>query len=176
MQVLIGVTGASGAAYAKRLLEELKPAKLVISEVGKQIAEHEVGGLRAPDFENSDLSAPPASGSACYDAMVVVPCSMKTLAAIANGFSDNLICRAADVMLKQGKKLILVVRETPLSLVHIRNMKLAAEAGATILPAMPAFYYRPKTIEDQTSFIVGKILECLGINHTLYEKWQKKKK
>lgn len=175
MKIVVGVTGASGIPYAARLLEELKghEVALIVSDIAQQIAEHETGNRLEPSFENSDMAAPPASGSAGYEAMAVVPCSMKTLAGIASGYSDNLILRAADVMLKEGKKLVLVPRETPLSTIHLRNMLSAKEAGATILPAMPAFYYKPEAIQHQVDFIAGKVLEQLGIEHNLYKKWQR---
>lgn len=186
--MVVGVSGASGIPYAARLLEVLEKdgvkkdgvngdggheVALVASNVAQQIAEHEIGKKLEPTFENSDIAAPPASGSAGYEAMVVIPCSMKTLAGIATGYSDNLILRAADVMLKEGKKLIIVPRETPLSLIHLRNMVKVKEAGAAILPAMPAFYYKPESLGDQIDFIVGKVLEQLGIEHKLYTKWQR---
>jgi len=179
MKVVVGVTGASGAAYAKRLLEELSSraeVHLIVSKTGKELILYELGeGIEqhaACVFSDDDLAAPPASGSAGYDAMVVVPCSMKTLASIAHGVSDTLIARAADVMLKQEKQLILVPRETPLSLVHLRNLVLAKEAGASILPASPGFYHKPQTIDGLVDFMVGKILELLGFEHTLYKKWE----
>lgn len=179
MRVVVGVTGASGAVYAKRLLEELSSraeVHLIVSRTGRQLVDYElgedIGSLASRVFSDEDLSAPPASGSAGYDAMVIVPCSMKTLASIAHGVSDTLIARAADVILKQEKKLILVPRETPFNLVHLRNLLLAKEAGASILPASPGFYHKPKTIDDLTGFIVGKILELLGFEHTLYKKWE----
>ena len=175
MKIVVGVTGASGIPYAKRLLEQLEEHEvaLLVSDIAQKISEHETGERFTPTFENTDLSAPPASGSSGYEAMVIIPCSMKTLAGIATGYSDNLILRAADVMLKEGRKLILVPRETPLSLIHLRNLVKVKESGATIIPAMPAFYYKPKTIEDQVDFIVGKVLEQLGIEHSLYKKWEK---
>lgn len=179
MRVVVGVTGASGAAYAKRLLEELSSraeVHLIVSRAGRQLVDYELGeGIEKHAscvFSDDDMSAPPASGSAGYDAMVVVPCSMKTLASIAHGVSDTLIARAADVILKQEKKLILVPRETPLNLVHLRNLVLAKEAGASILPASPGFYHKPKTIDDLTDFMAGKILELLGFDHSLYKKWE----
>lgn len=179
MRVVVGVTGASGAAYAKRLLEELSSraeVHLIVSKAGRQLVDYElgedIGSIASRVFSDEDMSAPPASGSAGYDAMVIVPCSMKTLASIAHGVSDTLIARAADVILKQEKKLILVPRETPLNLVHLRNLVLAKEAGASILPASPGFYHKPKKIEDLIDFMVGKILELLGFDHTLYKKWE----
>jgi len=177
MRILVGVTGASGMIYAKRLLLALgKEASVIVSDSGKKVAELELGeelGKGAAEvFDNADLAAKPASGSSRYDAMVIVPCSMKTLGAIANGISANLITRAADAMLKQEKKVILVTRETPLSLVHLRNMVAAKEAGASILPACPGFYHKPKRIEDLADFIAGRALELLGKEHALYKRWK----
>ena len=120
----------------------------------------------------NELSAPIASGSFRSDGMVVIPCSMKTLAGIAHGYSDNLILRAADVTLKMRRPLILVVRETPYSIVHIRNMLAAAEAGAVIVPASPAFYHKPRSIDDLVGYVVGRVLELLGIEYRLYCEWR----
>ncbi|MFC1454641.1 UbiX family flavin prenyltransferase [Candidatus Undinarchaeota archaeon] len=173
MKTLIAITGASGVIYAKRLLEELGDAEIIVSDSAKKVAEFEGVELPKSDFGFKDISAPPASGSAGYDNLVVVPCSMKTLACIANGISDNLITRAADVILKQRGKLIVVPRETPLNLIHIKNMERITLAGGIVLPAMPGFYHNPKTLEDQVDFVVGKILETLGIKHNLYKKWGK---
>lgn len=175
MKLVVGVSGASGIPYAERLLSQLEghEVSLIVSDTAQQIAEHEIGHKLEPDFGFHDLTAPPASGSSGYEAMIVVPCSMKTLAGIATGYSDNLILRVADVMLKEGRPLILVPRETPLSLIHLRNLVSAKEAGASIIPAMPAFYHGPKTLQDQIDFIVGKILESLGIKHDIYKKWGK---
>lgn len=179
MKVVVGVTGASGAVYAKRLLEELSSraeVHLIVSGAGKQLVDYELGedisSCAARTFSDDDMSAPPASGSAGYDAMVIIPCSMKTLASIAHGVSDTLIARAADVILKQEKKLVLVPRETPLNLVHLRNLVLAKEAGASILPASPAFYHKPRKMEDLIDFMAGKVLELLGLEHGLYRKWE----
>ena len=123
-------------------------------------------------YDNSDMLAGPASGSFNLDAMTVVPCSMKTLSAIANGYGDTLTSRAASCFLKEERKLILVVRETPLDLPGIKNLLSAKQAGTTILPAMPGFYHKPKNIEDIVDFIVGKILDQLNIEHTLYKRWK----
>ena len=176
MKVLVAVTGASGAIYAKRLLQSID-ADLIITEVGKKVINLELGEDITPYaktvYENTDLEAEPASGSSDYDAMVIVPCTMKTLSAIVHGYAHDLITRSADVLLKQNKKLILVPRETPLNLIHLKNLVLAKEAGADILFAAPGFYHRPKTIDDLANFINGKILELLGINHNLYKKWKK---
>ncbi|MFH1786897.1 MAG: UbiX family flavin prenyltransferase [archaeon] len=173
MKILVGVTGASGAIYAKRLIEELNGSEVIISESGKKVAELEGVELPEGDYGYKDMAAPPASGSAGYTHMVIIPCSMKTLACVANGISDNLITRAADVILKQRGKLVVVPRETPLSLIHIKNMERITLAGGIVLPAMPGFYHKPKTIGDQVDFVVGKVLETLGINHNLYKKWGK---
>ncbi len=177
MKVLVGITGASGMTYAKRLLEVLgKEASVIVSDAGKKVTEYELKETfwkdAGEEFEEKDISAKPASGSSRYDAMVIIPCSMKTLACIANGTTDNLITRAADAMLKQEKKLVLVTRETPLNLIHLKNMVKAKEAGASILPACPGFYHRPENIGDLTDFIVGKVLELIGKEHSLYRRWK----
>jgi 4-hydroxy-3-polyprenylbenzoate decarboxylase len=124
-------------------------------------------------WENDDFEAPFLSGSNPPEAMVLIPCSMGKLAAVANGISRNVLERTVDVVLKEGRQLILVVRETPLSLIHLENMVKAAKAGAQILPAMPAFYHHPKTIDDMVNFVVGKVLNLLRIEHTLFKGWRK---
>jgi 4-hydroxy-3-polyprenylbenzoate decarboxylase len=124
-------------------------------------------------WENDNFEAPFLSGSNPPEAMVLIPCSMGKLAAVANGISGNVLERTADVVLKEGRQLILVVRETPLSLIHLENMVKAAKAGARILPAMPAFYHHPKTIDDMVNFVVGKVLTFLRIKHTLFKGWKK---
>ena len=183
MKVLLSIGGASGAIYGIRLLEELKKSgiqiHLIVSEDAKKIIEHETNYKfsdlkKKTDFyyENDDMFAGPASGSFKLDAMIICPCSMKTLSAIANGYGDILTSRAASCILKEGKKLILVPRETPLSLPFIQNIEKIKLAGATILPAMPGFYYNPKKIDDIVDFIVGKILDQLNINHSLFEHWK----
>jgi len=183
MKVLLSITGASGSIYGVRLLEELKKADckvhLIISEGSKKIIEHETTykfkELKAKaDFyyENNDLFAGPASGSFLLDAMIICPCSMKTLSAVANGYCDTLTTRSALCVLKEENKLILVPRETPLALPSIENMKQTKLAGATILPAMPGFYHKPKKIEDLVDFVVGKILDQLNINHSLFKRWK----
>ncbi|MHC1586713.1 MAG: UbiX family flavin prenyltransferase [Candidatus Hecatellaceae archaeon] len=181
-RVIVGISGASGILYSVRLLQALRKLKvethLVVTRAAEKVirAEAEVKletlkRMASRSYEPEDLEAPIASGDFTHDGMVVVPCSMKTLAGIAHGYSQNLLLRAADVCLKEGKPLILVVRETPLSLVHLRNLVAAAEAGATILPACPAFYHKPKSLEQLADFIVGKILDQLGLPHRLYKKW-----
>lgn len=195
--IAIAVTGASGAVYATRtmaaLLERGCHLELVISEYGRRLLRDELGDGASVDklldylaskygeavrggtytlYSNRDLGARIASGSQGCEAMVVVPCSMKSLAGIANGLSRNLVERAADVMLKERRTLILVPRETPMSLPQLRNMVLCAEAGAMIMPAMPAFYQMPKTLDDLADFMAGKILSTLGFDHELYPSWQ----
>jgi len=182
MKYLLSIGGASGIIYGVRLFEELKKSgneiRLVVSEGAKKILEHETnytyGKLKdKADFcyENNDLFAGPASGSFHLDGMVIAPCSMKTLSAVANGYGDTLTSRAASCCLKEGKKLILVVRETPLDLPGIKNMFAAKQSGAIILPATPGFYHKPKTIDDLVDFIVGKVLDQLGIKHSLFKRW-----
>jgi len=182
MRVVVGITGASGAIYALRVLEELKKRKveihLIISrnasfiikeECGKDL--EEIKELADRSYENHDFSSPLASGSFKIDAMIVVPCSVKTLSAIANGYADTLISRSAINCLKEGRKLILVPRETPLDIATIENMLKAKQAGAIILPAMPAFYHKPRCVEDLVNFVVGKIMDQLGIEHNLFKRW-----
>lgn len=140
-------------------------------KVENQMAGADISRLCSVVYDEKDITASIGSGSFVTEGMAIVPCSMHTLAGIAHGISDNLVLRAADVCLKERRKLVLVPRETPLSLVHLRNMTAAAEAGAIILPAMPAFYYRPKKIEDLVNFIVGRVLDNFGIEHTLFPRW-----
>ena len=193
----LAITGASGALYAMRtmaaLLERDCHLEVVISDYGRRLLHDELGeGAAVPRLReflvdkygetasrgsytvlsNKDLGATIASGSHDCEAMVVVPCSMKTLAGVAHGLSRNLIERAADVMLKEKRRLVLVPREAPMSLPQLRNMVLCAEAGAMILPAMPAFYQMPKSLDDLADFMAGKILAALGFDHALYPKWE----
>jgi len=183
MKILLSITGASGSIYGIRLLEELIKSKnevhLIISDGAKKIIEHEtnykiIDLKKKADFyyENKDMFAGPASGSFQLDAMIVCPCSMKTLSAIANGYGDTLTTRAASCRLKEDKKLILVTRETSLGLPGIKNMLAAKQAGAVILPAMPGFYQKPKSIDDLVNFIIGRILDQLGISHNLFKRWE----
>ena len=177
-EIVVGVTGASGAIYARRLLEVLcRDARvhIIVSDIAAKIAAHEgvsFEGLNANiPQEQQDSSASIASGSHRYDGMVVIPCSSKTLAAIANGYADNLITRTADVCLKEHRTCILVTREMPLSKIHLKNMLAAEEAGATIMPASPGFYHNPETIDDLVDMVVARVLDHLGVEHTLGQRW-----
>jgi len=194
--VAIAVTGASGAIYAVRtlaaLLSQSVHIELVVSDYGKRLLRYELGdqatlenlrpylsakygrGVEAGTLNlqsNRDLGATIASGSHGCSGMAIVPCSMKTLSGVANGLSRNLIERAADVMLKEKRPLVIVPRETPMSLPQLKNMVLCAEAGAMVLPAMHAFYQLPKTLDDLADFMAGKILAGLGFDHDLYPAW-----
>ena len=195
--IAIGITGASGAVYATRTLAALLArgvhVEVVVSEYGRRLLRDELGDEANADrlmpyltakygeqvgagdiivHSNRDLGAAIASGSHGCSGMAIVPCSMKTLAGVAHGLSRSLIERAADVMLKERRPLVLVPRETPMSLPELRNMVACAEAGATVLPAMPAFYQRPRTIDDLADFIAGKILSAFGFEQQLFEPWK----
>lgn len=180
MRLVVAVTGASGAIYLQRLLHYLDRPEhelhLVFSAYGKQVVQEELGELKLPAnaTEHSDrsMNAPFASGSAKFDAMVVAPCSMGTLGRIAQGTSTSLILRAADVFLKERRKLILVPRETPWGLIHLRNATLAHEAGAVILPASPSFYSHPKSLEELADTVVWRILDQLGIDAPNACRWR----
>ena len=182
MKILLSIGGASGSIYGIRLFEELIKSgvevHLVISDGAKKILEHETSytydDLKKKAnicYENDDLFAAPASGSFHLDGMMVAPCSMKTLSAIANGYGDTLTSRGASCCLKEGRKLVLVIRETPLDLPSIKNMLTAKQSGAVVLPAMPGFYHKPKTIADLVNFIVGKIFDQFNIEHSLFKRW-----
>jgi 4-hydroxy-3-polyprenylbenzoate decarboxylase len=183
-EIIIGISGASGVQYGIRLLEALKDMNgfethLVISESAKKLIKIEtdysirdVESLGSHLYSDDDFTAPVASGSHRSRGMIVAPCSMKTLASVAVGMSDTLISRAADVCLKEKRPLVLMVRETPLNLIHIENMARAAKAGASILPACPAFYPRPDTIDEIIDFMAGRALDLLSIEHQLYKRWQ----
>ncbi len=182
-EIIIGISGASGVQYGIRLLETLNSMKdfethLIISESAKKLIQIEttlsisdVEQLGDHIYNDDDFTAPIASGSHRSKGMVVAPCSMKTLASIAVGMSDTLISRAADVCLKEKRPLVLMLRETPLNLVHIENMERAARAGASILPACPAFYPRPTSLDDIINFMAGRALDLLTIEHNLYRRW-----
>lgn len=179
VRYLVAITGSSGAAYGVRLLRALKGEKqLIISQTGLAIVEHELGMkpeevqvFADRSYEDSDLFAPPSSGSYRYDAMIIIPCSESTLAKVANGIADTLISRAASVCLKEGRRLVLVPRETPLSAVMLENELKLARLGVTILPANPGFYSSPRSVEDLVDFVVGKVLDQLGQEHDLYKRW-----
>jgi 4-hydroxy-3-polyprenylbenzoate decarboxylase len=187
MHLVIAITGCSGVVYGVRLLEACRKlgieTDLIVSQAAEKLLELELGKtikdirkLATRNYPQDDLAAPLASGSVKTDGMVIAPCSMKTLGAIASGIADNLITRAADVTLKEGRPLVLVPRETPLNLIHLENMVKLKRAGATILPAMPGFYYKPKEISELIDFIVGRILDVLGVEHKLYRRWQGSKR
>ncbi len=183
MKLVVAVSGASGAPYAKRLLDFLAvngeahgvSVDLVFTRTGRQIWTQEIGAEpRYPAFrtwENQDLAAPFASGSSRYDAMVVIPCSAGALARIAYGMSMDLVGRAADVMLKERRRLVLVLRETPISLVHARATAQAIEAGALVMPASPSFYSGPRTIEELLDTVVARVLDLVGLPNDLVKRW-----
>jgi len=189
----VGITGASGAVYGVRLTQELLKQEhkvhLVVTEAGWQVFKEELewdttdrnrviesyfrqtktGELHYHHLR--DFSAPIASGSYRLDAMIIIPCSMGTLSGIAHGASGNLLERSADVMLKEGKKLVLVPRETPLNSIHLENMLKLSRIGAKILPAVPGFYQKPKTLDDLVDFVVGKAMDMLDLPHSLFQRW-----
>jgi len=182
MEIVVGISGASGVRYGIRLLEVLRAkgcnTHLVITESAAKIIEietdykiGEVKRLAGRSYAPRDFAAPIASGSHLFDAMAIVPCSMRTLSAIACGSSDTLISRAADVCLKEKRRLVIVPRETPLSVVALRNMLSAARAGATVMPACPAFYSRPKSLDELVDVLVGRVLDLLGVENDLYRRW-----
>ena len=181
MKVVLGVTGASGVIYGVRLASELGKVEaeltIVVSDAAKQVLAAETGdGLKRLGgygrvLTEHDLDAAVSSGSAKTDAVVICPCSMKTLAAVANGYAYNLICRTADVAIKEQRRLVLVVREMPLSAIHLENMLKLARLGAVILPASPGFYHEPKTVDDMVNHVVGKVLDVLGVKSALYKRW-----
>ncbi len=181
-KIIIGITGASGVIYGIEMLRELAKKDLeihlIISESGIKTIAIETGySLKAIEsmtykvYDNKDLAAPPASGSFLTQGMIVVPCTIKTLSGIANSYSDSLMIRAADVTLKEKRKLALLVRETPLHKGHIRLMGIASDMGAHILPPIPSFYHHPKTIEDIIHQTIGKVFDYFGIGHNLFERW-----
>ena len=182
-KIVIGFSGASGIIYGIRLIEVLHSINietyLIISEWAKKNIEIEtdktleyVKSLSSVNYDNFRLDASVSSGSFLHDGMVIVPCSMKSLSSIANGYDDTLISRAASVTLKESRKLIIVPRETPLSRIHLENMIKLQQAGAIILPAMPGFYHNPSMIEEIVDHLVGKILDQLNIKHELFKRWK----
>jgi 4-hydroxy-3-polyprenylbenzoate decarboxylase len=182
MKLVVGISGASGAPYARRLLDFLAEhgerhgvsVDLVFTPTGRQVWKHEIGSdprYPWPVWKSQDFSAPFASGSALYDAMVVIPCSAGALSRIAHGFSLDLLGRAADVMLKERRRLVLVVRETPLSLVHARAMVQVIEAGALVLPASPSFYSGPRDVDALVDTVVSRVLDQLGLPNQLVKRW-----
>lgn len=175
MKVAVAITGASGAAVGLKLVDEIKKKSSVItiiSEAGKRVLQEETNEKIETDFDEKDIGAPIASSSNKIDAFVVCPCSMKTLAAIANGYTNNLITRLADIQLKMKRKLILCIRETPYNLIHIENMRKVTLAGGVIMPLNMAYYFKPKSVDDVTNFFVGKVLDILDIENKLYKRWK----
>ncbi len=193
-KLIVAICGASGSIYGVTLIKELLAqgvqVHLIISTDGRHVMAHELGfkenlenyiktKFKAPRHPDASLIehkvetffAPPASGSFKHDGMVIAPCSMKTLAAIASGLADNLITRSADICLKEKRTLVIVPRETPLNRIHLENMLKVSSAGATVLPAMPAFYFKPKTVFDLVDFVVARILDQLNIKHNLAGEW-----
>ena len=182
-RLVVAITGATGAVYGVRLLQHLQgnPAvetHLVISDAAN-LTLHEEVGLQRKDVEaladvvyrNRDVGAAIASGSFQSDGMVIAPCSMKTLAAVALGLSDNLIARAADVVLKERRRLVLMVRETPFNLAHLRNMTSVTEMGGVIFPPLPSFYHKPESIDDMVDHTVARVMDLFGVVHTLAPRW-----
>jgi len=181
--LVVGMTGASGAIYGIRLLEVLADCKevevhLIISDTAARIIEHETGwqpdqvkALANVNYDNSDIGARLASGSFRRDGMIIAPCSMKTLAALANSYTDNLIARSADTALKERKRLVLLARETPLHLGYIRNMAKLTEMGGIIFPPIPAFYHKPQSVQDIIDHTIGKVLDMFDIEHDLFPRW-----
>lgn len=183
VKIVVGVTGGSGAVYALALLRQLRilgcETHLVVSRMGAYVMEHECGvsleELRTfadRFYEDDDLAAPISGGSFRTLGMAVVPCSMKTLASIAGGFSESLLTRAADVTLKERRRLVLVTRESPLSVIHLENMLAATRAGAVVMPASPGFYHRPESVAEMVVSFSGRILDALGVEHSLTRRWE----
>ena len=182
-KIVVGITGASGSVYVVRLIDVLREQNIevhaVVTDSGQRVLDYECGVTmeelsRRVDvlYPNADVGAAIASGSFRMDAMVVLPCSMKTAGAIAHGVTDDLLTRAADVTLKEGRRLLLVPRETPMHEIHLENLLRLARAGAVIMPAAPGFYHRPETLDDLVNMMVGKILDRLGIEAELFTRWR----
>ena len=185
----VGITGASGAPYAVRLIEALVENEVYVeictSEMGEKVLAYEMGGLSTKKlveaygvkrYAPDDLFAPPASGTSIPDATIIAPASVSTLGNVANGTGTNLIHRVADVALKERKKLVILEREMPYSLVHLRNMAAITEAGGIVIPAAPGFYNHPETLEELVDFVVGKVLDAMGVGHKLVERWGHKRR
>jgi len=183
VRLVVGISGASGAIYGIRALEALKEAgvetHLVVTAAAKDTIRLEtdwhvddVEKLATRSYRVDDTAGAIASGSFRTEGMLIIPCSMKTLGGVASGYDENLLLRAADVTMKEKRPLVLVVRETPLSLIQIENMARVVRSGATLLPAMPAFYHRPKSIDDIVNHVVGKSLDSLNVKHSLYKRWE----
>jgi 4-hydroxy-3-polyprenylbenzoate decarboxylase len=181
-RIVVGITGASGVIYGIEILRELSKrdleTHLIISESGKKnisletdYSVKDVESMAGKVYDNKDMGAPPASGSFLTNGMIVAPCTIKTLSGIANSYSENLIVRTADVILKEKRKLVLLVRETPLHKGHLNLMITAADMGAHILPPIPSFYNHPKTIEDIIHQTIGRVFDYFGIEHTLFKRW-----
>ncbi len=183
---ILAITGASGTVYGLRLIEELvKNSELIVilseSAIHVMKTETEIKSFdefqkkfnhkNIKIFHENEISAPPASGSYRTDGMFIVPCSMKTLSAIAHGYADNLITRAADVTIKEGRPLVISPREMPLSVIHLENMLKLAKVGVIIVPPQPAFYHKPEKIDDIVNFVAGKILDCMGVENNLFRRW-----
>lgn len=180
--IVVAITGASGVVYGKRLIEVLKDlgkdTAVVVSDPAKIILEYELGikedeikKIATEYYHPKDLTSSINSGSFQLESMVIIPCTMKTLSAIANGYANNAVTRAADVTLKEHRKLVIVPRETPLRSVHLENMLKISKEGGIILPAMPGFYHTPQNIDGLVDFIVGKILDVLGVENNLFQRW-----
>ncbi|MGD2150133.1 MAG: UbiX family flavin prenyltransferase [Desulfobacterales bacterium] len=197
--IVVAISGASGPIMGVRFIEELlnseEKVAAIVSQPARQIIEYEILGEKRSfssleellsrrgfsgnydllsEFKNNDFFAPVASGSTKFEAMVVIPCSMKTLSAIVHGYANSLITRTCDVALKEKRRCIIVPRETPLSVVHTENIHRAALAGIEIVPPVPGFYTRPESVDDVVNFVVGKVLNLLGREHDLFESWGKK--
>lgn len=188
---ILAITGASGIVYGLRLAEELakiSELNLILSESALEVMKTETDIKNFEDFERrftksnvkiyreDEISAPVASGSYRTDGMFIVPCSMKTLSAIAHGYADNLITRAADVTIKEGRRLVISPREMPLSVIHLENMLKLAKIGVIVAPSTPAFYHRPESLDDIVNFVVGKLLDCMGVENKLFRRWDEKRR
>lgn len=188
-KIILGLTGASGSIYFLRLARQLSMQEIelhiVSSQLGEKVLEYETGTTLSKEVElwtgnkakviledNTNLFSAAASGSSRFDAMVIVPCSMSTIGKLSHGITESLLTRAADVMMKERRKLVLVPRETPFSTIHLQNMAELSKLGAIILPAMPGFYGKPRTMDDLIDFVVGKTMDCLEIENKCYERWE----